>query len=138
MEIVCGPYLFDIQPSIFDIRPRTPMLPKKNRISRKDFPAYKAQGFRVFSSFFTAVFYKTTQSTKVSVVVSKKTSKTAVARNALRRRFYELFAPFLNTITSPTTAVFYPKAEAQKAKFSDLKIEMEKALRQAGVLVISH
>ncbi len=114
------------------------MLPKKNRISRKDFPSYKAQGFRVFSPFFTAVFYKTIQNTKVSVVVSKKTAKTAVVRNALRRKFYELFAPFLTTVINPTTVVFYPKAEAQKTPLSVLKAEMEKTLKQAGILGSSH
>ncbi len=128
------------------------MLPKKNRVSRKDFPVQQAKGLRVFSTFFTAVFYhiknhegsertsisnatgKTTQNTKVSVVVSKKTAKTAVARNLLRRRFYELFAPFLTKITSTSTVVFYPKKEAQKAPFSVLKTEVEKAIKQAKLL----
>ncbi len=110
------------------------MLSKKNRISRKDFPSHRVQGFRVFNPFFTVVFYGSATNTRVSVVVSKKTAKTAVARNAMRRRFYELFGPFLNKIANPATVVCYPKIEAQKAQFSDLKTEVEKALRQAKLL----
>lgn len=113
------------------------MLPQKNRISRKDFPGHKVQGFRVFSPLFSAVFYKVLDKnvteSRVSVVVSKKTAKTAVSRNTLRRRFYELFAPHLAGI-NPTTIVVYPKKEAQKEQFSVLKSEVEKALKQAKLI----
>jgi len=120
------------------------MLPQKNRISRKDFPAHKAQGFpnqqvralgvKLFSPLFTAVFYKGEGESRVSVVVSKKTSKTAVSRNSMRRRFYELLAPFLKGLTSPSTIVVYPKKEAEKARFSVLKSEVEKTLKQAKLV----
>lgn len=110
------------------------MLPRKNRISRKDFPANKEQGSRVFSPLFTAVFYKGDTESRASVVVSKKTAKSAVARNTLRRRFYDLLAPYLKGFTAPTTIVIYPKTEAQKTEFSVLKTEVEKALKQARVI----
>lgn len=112
------------------------MLPQKNRISRKDFPAHKVQGSRVFNPLFTAVFYKNMGAveSRVSVVVSKKTAKSAVARNTLRRRFYDLLASYLKGFTAPTTIVIYPKAEAQKTQFSALKTEIEKAIKQAGLI----
>ncbi len=113
------------------------MLPKKNRIPRKDFPSYKAQGSRVFLPLFSAVFYKAgkeTAESRVSVVVSKKTAKTAVSRNTLRRRFYDLLAPYLKGVTTPTTIVVYPKEDALKTQLTVLGKEVEKALKQARVI----
>lgn len=113
------------------------MLPKKNRISRKEFPTPKERGNRVFTPFFTAVFYKVKTGIKISrasVVVSKKTAKTAVVRNKQRRRFYELLAPYFKIIPTPTTVVVYPKKESTKEHFSVLNEEMGKALKQAKLL----
>lgn len=114
------------------------MLPKKNRIPRKDFPAHKAQGLRVFSPFFSIVIYQsketTTKESRASVVVSKKTAKTAVARNTLRRRFYDILAQYFKGVPTPVTVVIYPKTDAQKAKFSILKLEMGKAFKQAKLI----
>ena len=105
------------------------MLPKKNRIPRKDFPTDPRQGFRVFSPLFSAVFYKTTKpESHISVVVSKKTAKNAVTRNSLRRRFYSAAAEYLKN-TPIVVAVFYPKKEAIKADFKNLQSEIEKVLR---------
>ena len=113
------------------------MLPKKNRISRKDFPTNKDRGLRVSHVLFTAVFYKLDSSgakeSKASIVVSKKTAKTAVERNNLRRRFYALGELFLKDAQSPITVVVYPKAESQKIKFLTLRHEIEMALKQTHV-----
>ena len=110
------------------------MLPSKNRISRKDFPTHKDRGNRVFLPLFTAVFYKGNTISHASVVVSKKTAKTAVVRNKQKRRFYELLEPYFRIIKAPITVVIYPKADALKASFSVLNIEIEKALKQAKVI----
>lgn len=115
------------------------MLPRKNRISRNDFPSYNAKGFRVFSPLFSAVFYtKTTQdgqvSQQASVVVSKKTAKTAVLRNYLRRRFYDLLNPYFKDISTSFTVVFYPKIEAKNSSQEILNKEIEKALKGAKLL----
>ncbi len=110
------------------------MLSKKNRIARKDFPARNKQGFRVFSPLFSGTIYKNEGGVKVSVVVSKKTAKTAVARNYLRRIFYEAASESTKSFSEGALIVFYPKIEAQKAIFSVLKIEIEKTLRQAKLI----
>lgn len=114
------------------------MLPRKNRITRKDFPSRDMRGFRVFSPLFSAVFYQTSGKSslqsRASVVVSKKTAKTAVARNTLRRRFYDLLAPYFKDLPVPTMVVIYPKIDAQKAPFSTLKSEVEKAFKQAKLI----
>ncbi|OIP66502.1 MAG: hypothetical protein COV32_02985 [Candidatus Yonathbacteria bacterium CG10_big_fil_rev_8_21_14_0_10_43_136] len=110
------------------------MLPRKNRTSRKDFPTQKDRGNRVFLPLFTAVFYEGNTISRASVVVSKKTAKSAVDRNRQRRRFYDILAPYFKILSAPRTVVIYPKADAQKASFSVLNKEIEKALKQAKVV----
>ncbi len=110
------------------------MLPKKNRISRKDFPAHSRQGFRVSSPLFSGTVYPNKEGVRVSVVVSKKTAKTAVARNYLRRIFYEAVSEYIKNFSISVLIVFYPKIDAQKTQFIVLKKEIEKALLQAKLL----
>lgn len=95
-------------------------------------------GKRSFSPLFSFVFYKNkdilVKESKVSVVVSKKTAKTAVVRNRLRRRFYDLFGAYLKELYGTTIIVVYPKKEAEKADFSAIKVEVEKSLKQAKLI----
>lgn len=46
------------------------------------------------------------KSTKVAVVVSRKVDKSAVRRNRIRRRLYELVRPELAGLKQPTELVF--------------------------------
>ena len=111
------------------------MLPQKNRIARKDFPTGPRQGFRVFSPLFSGVVHpQKGGGVRVSVVVSKKTAKTAVVRNSLRRRFYAAMSPYLASFSQGALIVLYPKIEAKKASYSILKTEVETALRHAKLL----
>lgn len=111
------------------------MLPRKNRIPKEDFPTSKRQGLRLFSPFFSGTFYKEEGKTRVSVVVSKKTAKTAVARNLIRRRFYEIMQELQKSLTQQGMIVFYPKKETTTADFKDLKEEVKVALQKAKILV---
>lgn len=105
------------------------MLPKNNRITRKEFPVASTQGFRVFSPFFTVVVYKNKENTtKATIVVSKKISKSAVVRNKTKRVFYEVVQRFIPHITHPSLLVIYPKKEYFDAKFSVLEDEFRKTL----------
>lgn len=106
------------------------MLPKKNRISKKDFPTPQGRGSRVFSPLFSGVIYKNDGLTRVAVVVSKKTAKTAVVRNRIRRKFYAALAPFLKDASKGRLMVFYPKKEVATVPFTVLKSEVETILRK--------
>lgn len=106
------------------------MLPRKNRISRKEFPAYSKQGIRVFSPLFSAVIYPKEKGVNVSVVVSKKTASKAIVRNNLRRHFYAVVEMYLGKFSRGATIVFYPKTEAINAPFELLKNEVTQALRK--------
>lgn len=106
------------------------MLSRKNRITRNEFPSFKRQGIRVFSGYFSGTLYESPslEITKFSVVVSKKVSKSAVTRNTLRRRFYEIARTHLQRLEPGTMVVLYPKQEAIKAPFAVLQEEFEKTL----------
>lgn len=110
------------------------MLPKKNRIPKEDFPTPKMQGVRIFSPLFSGVVYKTTTETGVSVVVSKKTAKTAVMRNRIRRRMYDAIRSRLSMFKYQALVVCYPKKEVATVVFADLKSEIEWALIRAKIL----
>lgn len=115
------------------------MLPSRNRIRRKDFPAYKNQGSRFFSPLFSAVFYNDSivknKESKACVVVSKKTEKRAVGRNKMKRQFYGLLGKFLKPSVglSATKVIIYPKKEAQNTNFNELKNEMESLFKQIRI-----
>lgn len=131
------------------------MLPRKNRIPKKDFPSSQRQGVRIFSPFFSGVFYKNENrglqsslhtrreptslesaglGTRVAVVVSKKTAKNAVTRNLIRRRFYEILGLYIGRLAQQGSIVLYPKKETSTTKFSVLNDEVETALRNAKLI----
>ena len=110
------------------------MLPKKNRVTRKEFPSHKQQGIRAFSALFSCTIYPCRDVSKISVVVSKKIDKRAIARNTLRRRFYAIAETYIKDFSREALIVFYPKIEARKAPFSLLKTEMERVLRSAKLV----
>lgn len=111
------------------------MLSRKNRITRKDFPAHTRQGFRVFSGLFSGVIYPTDdQTVRVSVVVSKKTAKRATERNYLKRLFYEAIRPHLGDFSKGALVVLYPKKESLQAPFLVIKEELRGGLQKAKVI----
>lgn len=103
--------------------PLPPMLPQKNRISRKDFPPYQKQAKRFSSPLFSGNIFTHQRNTQVSVVVSKKIAKTAVVRNKIRRRFYSAIAPYTKG-SHGSSIVLYPKIKTEEAPFSLLKSEL--------------
>lgn len=68
---------------------------------------------------------------KYAVVVSKKIEPTAVGRNRIRRRLYELLKERLAHFPEGSAAVIFAKKEAVGAPFEELKSTVEKIL---GVL----
>ena len=110
------------------------MLPRKNRVSRKKFPVYPTKGLRISSSLFTAVVYPQEHDVAVSVVVSKKTAKTAVLRNRIRRRLYAAVEPFLKTFARGAIIVFYPNIKAGQVPLDILKNEVIEMLKKQNLV----
>ncbi len=100
------------------------MVPKKQRINRETFDEIMKKGRIVHSGLFSLRFLKNLEkSTHFSVVVSKKIAKTAVLRNKIRRRIYSILR---KTIKNPYFVILFTKKGVEKAKFSEVKTEIEK------------
>ena len=101
------------------------MLNKKARISRVEFGRKPIR-----SKVFAFGSIKILPGTKGAgaVVISKKTCRTAVGRNKVRRRFYSLLAGLERSgrLTSPV--VIYPNKAALSASFGDLREAVQKLL----------
>jgi ribonuclease P protein component len=72
---------------------------------------------------------------RLAVVVSRKVSKSAVARNRIRRRLYETVRELETLITEPydiVITVFHDSLRDIAAK--DLRSQLKKQLKQAGVI----
>lgn len=65
------------------------MLPKKERLTREEFNRFFSVGKRKHSPSLQCI-YAPHDTLHVSVVISKKIYKSAVKRNKLRRRIYDM------------------------------------------------
>lgn len=103
------------------------MIPKKNRIKREDFEEITKKGGFLSSSLFSIRFLKNPEKIRrISVVVSKKVAKTAVKRNLLRRRVYEVIQKMPE---SPYFSIIFAKKGSEKASFREIATEITKLLK---------
>lgn len=110
------------------------MLARTKRIPKSEFPSFKDKGIRFLSTLFSGTAYPSSVGTRVSVVVSKKTAKSAVERNRIRRRVYGAVEPYLLMVSRGARIIFYPKKEAKKAPASQLQKEIKEALQKIKLL----
>jgi len=77
------------------------MLPKKNRLSRKDVDLLFKEGKSAVSPSLTFKYLvKKLPVPKISVIAPKAVSRLAVKRNLLRRRGYRALEKYINEIPS--------------------------------------
>lgn len=93
------------------------MLAKKERLPRAHFAKRPVATVR----FLYGSIRKVGTEAGIAVVVSKKTSRTAVKRNLVRRRFYNILRPLVRSGRLRGSYVVYPNKEALEATFADLE-----------------
>lgn len=71
---------------------------------------------------------------RFSVIVSKKTAKTAVLRNRLRRRIFSATERFVPHSMPGAIVLIYPKIEVRDMSFPALEGALGNLLSEAGVL----
>ncbi len=86
------------------------------------------------SSLFLVRVLKTDAKKRVSTVVPKKVSKTAVGRNKLRRQMYEAIAPLFSSMIDGVHVIVFAKNTAIETPFVDLSAEMKTVFVKAGLL----
>jgi ribonuclease P protein component len=105
------------------------MLPKSQRIPRKDFaPLLKSRAFYNSAHFTLRYAENGSKTGRATASVSKKISKRAVVRNTVRRRIYSILAqkPLPSGLF-----LFIAKAGADKVKGEELKKEVLDLLKSA-------
>ena len=88
------------------------MLPKKNRLSRKDVDILFNKGRSIFSPTLTFKFLrKELPPSKIAVIAPKAVARLAVKRNLLRRRGYNALGKYINKFPSLTGVFVFKKYE---------------------------
>jgi ribonuclease P protein component len=98
------------------------MLKKKQRLSRSEFGLVLKTGKRIHSEHFS-LMYRTAESSKYGLVVSKKIAKKATIRNRIRRQLYAIFGECAANVTN-RHVVLLTKPTITSLQFSDLKQEV--------------
>lgn len=97
-------------------------------------------GQQVRSPFMALKYVLNTrrQHFRVAVVVSRKVDKSAVARNRLRRRIYEIVRAHHDRVAKPYDLIF-TVFSPQLSDLSPEKLEktVQQLLKQAGVITVS-
>ena len=105
------------------------MLPKKKRLSRKEFSHFFSIGKKTHTSKFFIV-YSINKTLHTSVVVSKKIEKSAVKRNKIRRQIYDIVRNYQNGKTLTGVYIFVAKPEIQNMKYCEMKGVVEKTIEK--------
>ncbi len=103
------------------------MLKKKERLTKKEFDRFFASGRRLHFPLFTTIFSPAPDFHAI-VVVGKKVYKSAVDRNRLRRRLYNILYRLSRENELKGVYIVLTKPTAAKANFAALKAEMEKMI----------
>jgi ribonuclease P protein component len=113
------------------------MLAKRYRFHSRGGVRYTYQrGKTVRSAEVSLVFVENSRGKqRFGVVVSKKVLKSAVGRNRIRRRVYEVIRGELVKLKKPVDCIFvvYSK-EIGNMPFEELQKSMQDLLRQAGLI----
>ena len=96
------------------------MLPKKERLTKKDFIGLRPR--IIFRGSFVDIAYSKSDITKFACIIAKKRLKKAVERNKVRRRIYSLLKNI--TLNSPALIIIYPKTEALAVDVLKIKEEI--------------
>lgn len=107
------------------------MLPKKKRLTTKEFDRFFSSGRRYHSESMQLIYtpYNTLHG---SVVVGKKVYKSAVKRNKLRRRLYDLLRRLSQELSLRGVFIVITKPKAKDVEYGDLKRELSILLGKLG------
>lgn len=105
------------------------MLPKKERLTRKEFNRFFSLGKRFHSPTFQIV-YTPSQELHASVVVPKKIIRRAVERNKIRRRIYDIVRHYRTDTAVKGVFIFLAKSSVGSMSYATLKEEINTNLHK--------
>jgi ribonuclease P protein component len=114
------------------------MLPAGKRLSVSLFTDVLTHGKVVHSPLFTARILKTaapgSSSTRFSAVISKKIAKTAVLRNAFRRRIYSALGRMEEPVSKGFHIILTAKPPILKATYKDISSDLHNLFVKNGLI----
>ncbi|TAL48816.1 hypothetical protein EPN83_03435 [Patescibacteria group bacterium] len=114
------------------------MLPKSRRIPRKLFATISFEGAPLRTPLFNLRYSRGRRSpSRAAVVVSVRVARRAAERNRIRRRLTAALESYLPQLQPGFFLVFYPTAEARRAKFSLIRQAVGGALAHIGAFPLS-
>ncbi len=111
------------------------MLPKKHRIDKKLFKEVLSKGKTYNSNhLFLKTLSLASKNPLFTFVVSKKTSKKAVARNKLKRRGRYIAKKNLDSFKKETANIIFFKPGSETLKFPELEEKILELFERAKIL----
>ncbi len=112
------------------------MIPAKRKVNHGLFEPLIKKGRTYPSEYFSlrVFFSSTAEPAKFSVVAPKKLEKSAVKRNAIKRRVYSALHPLLPVSKPGSLCAFFIKKKVEARLLPQLSSEIMAALKKAGVV----
>lgn len=110
------------------------MLPRSQRLSVEQLDSVMEKGRVAHSSLFLMRYTTGQESLRIAAVAPKKVIKTAVARNATRRKIYEAIKNIVGRAKNDVHVALFAKAEVTTKQTDDLENELEGLFVKAKLL----
>lgn len=99
------------------------MLPKSERLTKKDFIGVRPKVFFRGTLFDVAILPSLLAKKRFACVIAKKTLKRAVDRNRSKRRIYAIVKKI--PLTKDYALILYPKKGIEASSYQDLLLEIQ-------------
>lgn len=112
------------------------MLPKENRLSRKDFLLLKKHKPIVSGKYFSLVVLLSEdfKTSKFAILISKKNLKGAVDRNKVKRIFYDELSGIISKLSKNVYAIFILRKNVINKSKEEILYEVEKTFKKIKLL----
>ncbi|MDO8590628.1 MAG: ribonuclease P protein component [bacterium] len=118
-----------------DLLIKSIMIPSRRKVTTGLFKSVLEKGRNFNSdSFSLKVFSLGSDAARFSVVVPKKLEKSAVKRNAIKRRVYSLLRLLLPIAKPGSICTFFIKKKVDTRSLSAVSVEITAALKKSGVI----
>jgi ribonuclease P protein component len=110
------------------------MLPKKHRLTtRYEYGKVRKDGNHISARFFHLDYlarYDSLEDTKVGIAISNRFSKSAPARNKVKRIFREVIRTNFGKMKTGYWIVIHPKFNTKEAKYEEINTDFIKTLQK--------
>lgn len=112
------------------------MLAKKFKVKKEAIPNILRRGMLVGGEILTLRILRMPEQSEnhFSVIIAKKTIKTAVGRHANQRKLYDLIARDMGIMAPGYNVLIFPKTDLRRVDIAILQQELVKLFTKAGLM----